>query len=119
MNDKTLRQVFGAFKKSKVCFEMKSFLLRQQLGLCPTTKEFIHLTDQTHLSHIISLKNLEQLRLINPIKAEQLVTDERNLFLEKASSNKKRSSHNCDALLFDLLAQLDLTEEELKAINAY
>lgn len=115
--ERTLRQLFGDFKRSTACFEMKSFLLRQQKGLCPITKELIYLTEDTHLSHIISVKQLTQLRTVDPQLAERLVTDHRNLFLEKATSNKKRSSKPCVELLDDLLEQLQLNKQQLEALQ--
>lgn len=115
-SQRTLRQIFGSFKKSNNCFELQSYLLRKQFNMCPTTKEIIYLNKDTHLSHIISLKNLEKLRVINSHLAETLTISESNLFLEKGQSNKKRSSKNCEELLDDLLEQLSLTEEELNCI---
>lgn len=113
---KTLRQIFGAFKKSNNCFEMQSYLLRKQINMCPITKEIIYLNKDTHLSHIISLYHLEKLRVINPHLAETLAISEDNLFLEKGHSNKKRGSHNCEELLADLLEKWKLTEEELECV---
>lgn len=116
LSTKTLRQIFGAFKKSNICFEVQSYLLKKQFNMCPITKEIIYLNKDTHLSHIISLKNLEKLRAVNPSLAIFLTTAEDNLFLEKGITNKKRSSRNCEELLFDLLEKLKLTEEEKQLI---
>lgn len=117
MTGRTLRQIFGDYKKSRICFETKSYLLRKQFYMCPITKKNLVLNKTTHLSHIISLKQLENLREINHHLALRLTTDERNLFLEVASSNKKRSSKPCVELLDDLLDQLELNQEELASLN--
>lgn len=115
--DRTLRQIFGDFKKSTACFELKSYLIRKQLFMCPITKMSITLNEDTHLSHIISLKQLTQLRAVNPSLALLLTTDPRNLFLEKAQSNKKRSSRPCEELLQDVLDQFQFTETDLAALK--
>jgi len=118
MTKKTLRRIFSDYKKSTECKIIETKLLRKQLNICPITKTKLNLTSDCHLSHIISIKKLEELREINEVLAISLVTDSRNLFLEEGTSNKKRSSKVCKEMLDDLLESIQFSEEELSIITS-
>ena len=108
---RTYRQLFGDFKKSSVGSEIVKALYNKQLGLCPINKCAITLNEDTHLSHIIPLSYCEE------IGRYDLCIDERNLFLELGTSNKKRKNKVVKELLEDLLLEIDLSDTELELLT--
>lgn len=114
MQDKTLRQIFGDFKKSKVCYDLIPKLLKHQLYTCPITRISLNMGSKFDLSHIIPLSVLEAvIRPKNEQLAIILTTHHSNLFLEDRSSNRKRKDKIDDQIL-PLIEDLMSEFSELK-----
>lgn len=108
---RTYRQLFGDFKKSSVGTEIVKYLYNKQLGMCPINKCCITLNEDTHLSHIIPLSFCER------IGRYDLCINEKNLFLELGTSNRKRKNKVVHELLEDLLLEIELSDAELQLLE--
>lgn len=109
---RTLRQIFGDWKKSKIAFEIIPYLLKKQCYICPITKKYLTLGNGYDISHIIPLNVLEsKIRPINEDLAVLLTTSENNLFLEDSKSNRKRKDkidENIYPMYLDLIEYYSL-----------
>jgi len=108
---RTLRQIFGDWKKSKVAYETIPYLLSKQLYICPITKKSLDMNSEYDISHIIPLSVLEsKIRPYDEDLAVMLTTSERNMFLEDSASNRKRKDkidENIYPLYLDLVEYMD------------
>lgn len=113
---RTLRQIFGDWKKSKIAFEIIPYLLKKQCYICPITKKFLDINSKYDISHIIPLSVLEsKIRPIDEDLAVLLATSENNLFLEDSKSNRKRKDkidENIYPMYLDVLKHYDLRKIE-------
>jgi len=116
MQNRTLRQIFGGWKRSNVAFEVIPYLLKKQCYLCPITKKSLTLGRGYDISHIIPLSVLEsKIRPYNEDLAILLTTSENNIFLEDSSSNRKRKDkidENIYPLYLDVIEYYNLRKIE-------
>ena len=90
---RTLRQLFGDWKRTCEAFDLKPRLLKKQLYMCPITKKNLSTNSNASFSHIIPLSIIEEkIRPHNEYLAINLASNERNLFLEDKRSNCRRGS---------------------------
>lgn len=90
---RTLRQLFGDWKRTCEAFDLKPRLLKEQLYICPITKKKLSTNSNASFSHIIPLSLIEEkIRPHNEYLAINLASNQRNLFLEDSKSNSRRGN---------------------------